>query len=84
MPRKLRSPLESCTGRLKLPIQKKPHWLRLGAGLTLGYRRNQGPGTWSVRAADGAGGEWLKRFGTADDFEAADGKRVLSYDQAVV
>ena len=83
MPRKLRSPLESHTGRLKLSIQKKPHWLRLGAGLTLGYRRNQGPGTWSLRAADGAGGEWLKKIAVADDYEAADGKRVLSYDQAV-
>ena len=36
-----------------------------------------------MRAADGAGGEWLKRFGIADDFEFADGKRVLSYNQAV-
>ncbi len=83
MPRKLRSALKTYSSRLKLPIQKKPHWLRLGSGLTLGYRRNMGAGTWSLRAADGAVGEWLKRFGTADDFEPADGKRVLSYDQAV-
>lgn len=80
-PRK--SSLETPTARLKLPIQKKPHWLRLGPGLSLGYRRNAGVGTWSIRAADGRGGEWLKRFGVADDFEPADGKAILSYSQAI-
>jgi hypothetical protein len=83
MPRKLRSPFETASSRLKLPVQKKPHWQRLGTGLSLGYRRNQGAGTWSIRAADGDGGEWLEKFGTADDHEPADGKRVFSYDQAV-
>jgi integrase len=83
MPRKTRSSLETATARSRLPVQKKPHWQRLGPGLSLGYRRNQGAGTWSIRAADGAGKEWLKKFGLADDHEAADGKRVLSYDQAV-
>ncbi|MGY8679550.1 tyrosine-type recombinase/integrase [Bradyrhizobium sp. UFLA05-153] len=83
MPRKQRSPLETATARQRLPIRKKPHWQRLGPGLSLGYRRNAGAGTWSVRASDHAGGEWLKRFGTADDHETADGKRVLDYTQAV-
>lgn len=81
MPKKLRSPFEFSNGRLRLPVQKKPHWQRLGPGLSLGYRRNQGPGTWSIRAADGAGKEWLKKFGIADDFETADGKRIFSYDK---
>ena len=66
-----------------MPIAKRPHWLRLGPGLTLGYRRNQGPGTWSIRAADGKGGEWEKRIGATDDYEAADGRRTLNYVQAV-
>jgi integrase len=83
MPRALRSPFESATARQKLDIRKKPYWLRLGPGLSLGFRRNRGTGTWSVRASDGGGGEWLKKFGLADDFEPADGKRVLSYVQAV-
>ena len=83
MPRKLRSSFETASSRLRLPIQKKPHWQRLGPGLSLGYRRNQTAGSWSVRASDGHGGEWLQRFGLADDHEPADDKRVFSYDQAV-
>jgi len=85
MPRKARSSFESASARLKLPIKenKKPYWERLGPGLSLGYRRNDHTGSWSIRAADGAGGEWLKRIGTADDHEAANGKDVLNYEQAV-
>jgi integrase len=75
--------LETPTARLKLKIQKKPHWLRLGPGLSLGYRRNESAGTWSIRAADGRGGERLKKFGVADDHEPADDKRIFSYSQAV-
>jgi integrase len=85
MPRKARSSFETASARLKLPIKenKKPYWERLGPGLSLGYRRNDHAGSWSIRAADGAGGEWLKRIGTADDYEAANGKCVLNYEQAV-
>jgi integrase len=85
MPRKARSSLESASARLKLPIKenKKPYWERLGPGLSLGYRRNDHAGSWSIRAADGAGGEWLKRIGTADDYEPANGRDVLSHEQAV-
>jgi integrase len=85
MPRKARSSLETATARLKLPLKqnKKPYWERLGPGLSLGYRRNDHAGSWSIRAADGAGGEWLKRIGTADDYETANGGDVLSYEQAV-
>jgi integrase len=85
MPRKARSSLESASARLRLPFKenKKPYWERLGPGLSLGYRRNDHAGSWSIRAADGAGGEWLKRIGTADDYEQANGKDVLSYEQAV-
>ncbi|OKO70872.1 hypothetical protein [Bradyrhizobium sp. AS23.2] len=75
--------LETPTARLKLDIRKKPHWQRLGPGLSLGYRRNEGAGTWSIRAADGQGGEWLKKFGVADDFDKADGKAIFNYGQAV-
>ena len=63
-PRKLN--LETSTARLKLKIQKKPYRSRLGPGLSLGYRRNEGPGTWSVIAADGprpgvAEEDWRRR-----------------------
>jgi len=83
MPKPRKSSLETPTARLRLPIQKKPAWLRLGPGVSLGYRRNEGAGTWSIRAADGRGGEWLKKFGVADDHEPADGKQVLNYTQAI-
>ena len=83
MPKPRKLSLETATARLRLPIQKKPHWLRLGPGLSIGYRRNAGPGTWSIRATDGRGGEWLKKFGIADDHEPADGKQVLSFTQAI-
>jgi integrase len=85
MPRKTRSPFESASARLQLPFKenKKPYWQRLGPGLSLGYRRNDHAGSWSIRAANRAGGEWLKRIGTADDYEQANGGDVLSFEQAV-
>ncbi len=83
MPKPRKLSLETPTARLRLSTQKKPHWLRLGPGLSLGYRRNESAGTWSIRATDGHGGEWLKKFGVADDHERADGKQVLSYTQAI-
>ena len=79
---KPRSPkLESATSRRKLPVSKKPYQVRLAPGIALAYRRNAGPGTWSVRVSDGFGGEWLKRIGLADDLEPAAPPHVLSYWQ---
>jgi integrase len=49
----------------------------------LGYRRNAGPGTWSVRSTDGHGSDWIKRIALADDLERADGTHVLTYWQAI-
>ncbi len=68
--------LRSRTNRLKLPIRKKPFKVLLAPGIFLCYRRNAGPGTWSVEAG------WLKRFALADDFENANGLSVMSYYQA--
>ena len=48
----------------------------------LGYRRNNGPGTWSVRVANGKGGHWTKAIGAADDFDAADDSNILDFWQA--
>ena len=49
----------------------------------LGYRRNAGPGTWSVRSTNSDGADWIKRIGLADDLEPADGRHVLTYWQAI-
>jgi integrase len=71
--------LDSKTARLRLPVRKKPYTARLAQGIRLAYRRNEGPGTWSVL---GGGGAWLKKIGIADDLDPADGVHVLDYWQA--
>jgi integrase len=68
--------------RLKLVVRKRPHFTEIRKGLAIGYRRNQGPGTWIVRGADGKGKNWMKAFATADDSETANGDTVMTYDQA--
>ena len=72
--------LDSKTARLKLKPRKKPYTNRIAAGIRLAYRRNEGPGTWSVL---GGGGTWLKRIGIADDLEPADGHNILDHWQAI-
>jgi len=74
--------LETRTARLKLPVARKPLFIRIGPGLSLGYRRNQVAGTWVLRVADGKGGAITRAIGTADDFTDADGASVLNYWQA--
>ena len=74
--------LETRTGRLKLPVARKPVFIRIGPGISLGYRRNQVSGTWVVRLADGKGGATTKAFGTADDYDEADADSILDYWQA--
>ena len=83
MARKIHSTnIETRTARLKLPTAKKPVFVRVSAGISLGYRRNQMAGTWVVRAADGKGGNWTEAFAHADDFEITNGTTVLDYWQA--
>jgi integrase len=74
--------LETRTARLKMPVARKPTFIRIGPGLSLGYRRNQVAGTWVLRVADGKGGAITRAIGTADDFTEADGATVLDYWQA--
>jgi hypothetical protein len=68
--------------RLKLAVRKRPHFTEIRKGLALGYRRNQGPGTWIVRGAKGNGKNWMQKFAVADDSETANGDTVMTYDQA--
>jgi integrase len=85
MPRAIRnSKLESRSQRLKLPTkQPKPFWVSVASGVSLGYRRPlAGAGSWSVRCADGAGSNWTRVFGYADDHEPADNKHVFDFWQA--
>ena len=73
--------LESASARRKLPISKKPLYVKIAPNIRLGYRRNEGPGTWNVRVT-GPGIDWVKRIGLADDHEPADGRAVMSFWQA--
>jgi integrase len=84
MARSIRSAaLETRTSRLKLAQRWKPYTARIAPGLRLGYRRKATSGSWSTICADGKGGNWLKAFADADDFEDANGKTILTYWQAV-
>jgi integrase len=74
--------LETRTARLKLKLRKKPYMVRVAPGVRLGYRRNAVTGTWSAIAADGKSGNWVKKFGLADDHEEANGEQVLTFWQA--
>jgi integrase len=74
--------LETKTARQRLEARWKPYWLRLSGGISLGYRRSAGPGSWSVRMADGQRGNSIKRIAAADDSEPADGKAIMSFAQA--
>ena len=73
--------LETASARRKLPISKKPVYVKLAPNVRVGYRRNEGPGTWSVRVT-GPGIDWVKRIGLADDFEVASPPAVLNFWQA--
>jgi integrase len=82
MPKPRASGLETATARRRLEPRKKPYYVTVSPGVALGYRRNAGPGTWSVRRT-GDGADWVKRIGLADDLEAADGSHVLNYWKAI-
>jgi integrase len=82
MPKLRKFSLETPTARLRLAVRKKPYRHRLGPGRSLGYRRNQREGSWSAIITKADGQETLTKVGAADDFELADGKRILSFAQA--
>jgi integrase len=85
MARRLRPPtLETRAARLRLKVRRKPYFVPVAPGISLGYRRNLGSGSWLVRCADGKGGAWTKGFATADDFEDASGDAVLDFWTAQV
>jgi integrase len=82
MPKPRAAKLETPTARRRLAVRKKPYWTTISPGIALGYRRNAGAGTWSVRVADGSV-EWVKKIAISDDQESAAPPAVLDYWQAV-
>jgi hypothetical protein len=82
MARSMRAPkLETRSARLKLPVAKRPYWATVGKGIALGYRRNRGGGTWSIRVAK-RGGHWSQVIAEADDYTEANADTVLDFWQA--
>jgi integrase len=80
--RRIRSAkLETRSARLRLSIRKKPYAAKITRGVHLLYRRNKTAGTWGVRVTRG-GEDWTERLGSADDYDAADGRGILTYDEA--
>src|SRR5262249_32957754 len=77
------SKLEVRSDRLKLAVRRKPHeFTTVSPGISLGYRRNKGPGVWVVRCADGNGANWTKAIAAADDHEDSNGDSVLNFWEA--
>ncbi len=74
--------LETRANRLKLPVAKKPNYVRIAPGISLGYRRNATAETWVVRVASGDGNAWTKRVGTADDLDESDAETILTFWEA--
>jgi integrase len=84
MARKVRhSSLESRTARLKLAVRRKPYpGPKLARGVHLLYRRNKTNGSWVLKASDGHGAYWTKAIAEADDFDAGNGVKILTFFEA--
>jgi integrase len=66
-----------------LAIRGRPHYRRIDANLSIGYRRLRGrSGSWTARIYTGNGEYAFEVIGTADDRSDADGITVFSFDQA--
>lgn len=81
--RKVEPDTTTKTEREKLAARDKPYFRKVGPGKALGYiRRPAGPGSWIIR--EGIGGLYKTRvIGRADDLGRADGRDVLTYQQAL-
>ncbi len=79
------STLDSRTSRAKLLYQPEPRWSALAEGEHFGYYRppSRAAGSWRAKWRDKTTGERKKTvLGTADDYEDADGIRILDCTQA--
>src|SRR5215831_5611748 len=74
--------LESRSARAKLKASGKPYYKAIGEGLHLGYRKGATVGKWVARIYVGDQKYIVATIATADDYEDADGQRVLTFWQA--
>lgn len=75
--------LETRSAREKLKSTGTRYWRKISKGLALGYRKGtKVAGTWYARLAMADNRYAVQSLGIADDYEDADGVRVLDYFQA--
>jgi integrase len=74
--------LESRSARAKLKVSGKPYYKPIGEGLHLGYRKGATVGKWVARIYVGDQKYVVETIATADDYEDANGERVLTFWQA--
>jgi integrase len=86
MARKANTVLDSKTARLKLKPRLQPYFTQVGPRVTLGYVRcDPPPGSWVRRENNPENGEdsyTRTTIGAADDVARADGKTILTFEQA--
>jgi integrase len=70
------------SARISLQQRKEPYWRSISKGLAVGYYKGTSGGAWIAKRFSKATGRQKSSLGVADDFEDADGIRVLSFDQA--
>jgi hypothetical protein len=80
-PRVRSAKLETRSARLRLARRGKPYSVPIMRGVHLLYRRNKTAGPFMVRVCRD-GEDWTEPLGIADDYNEADGKHVLTYEQA--
>jgi len=74
--------LQDRTARGRLLPRRDPYWRAIGEGRHVGYVKGARKGSWMARVR--LDDKYLKeRIGDVDDVHDADGKRTLSWDQAV-
>lgn len=74
--------VQSARARQALPKRNARYWVRLGAGLYLGYRNATEKPTWQARGRLKERRYRYEILGYADDAWEADGDTALSYQQA--
>lgn len=76
--------LDRREARMRLPMQKEPHWRLVSEGAHLGYYRGQRVGKWVARyrKPGNKGGYSKTTLGEADDVRDADGETILTFSQA--
>ncbi len=82
------SHIETREARRRLKARKEPYWRQIHTGLSVGVYRGKNSSAWYLRRkrdpAENGSGRWkIERIGLVDDHTEADGKKILSYAQAV-